>query len=74
MNKVDMWPPPEWEEVVVMWDKMLQSKTHNPNTILDWIDNYPGGDYHLHGYRSTEGFAFRFKRPEDATVFKLKWL
>jgi len=27
----------------------------------------------LHGYRSTEGFAFRFEDARDATAFQLRW-
>jgi hypothetical protein len=52
---------------------MLANADKNPNAIISWIDSQPGGRYHLHGYKSTEGFAFRFERDEDATVFRLRW-
>jgi hypothetical protein len=42
--------------------------------ILEWIDDAPGGRYHLHGHNGDDGFAFRFEQPKDATYFKLKWL
>ena len=73
MKQVEMWPPPDWVEVVVTWKIMLESADRHPNEILEWLDSQPGGNYHLHGYQSTEGFAFRFERDEDATVFKLRW-
>jgi len=27
----------------------------------------------VHGWQSTEGFAFRFEDPYDAIMFKLTW-
>jgi hypothetical protein len=75
MKRIDMWPPPEdWTECVVTWDTMLANSDHAPNAILAWTDSQPGGEYHLHGYKSTEGFAFRFRRAKDATLFCLRWL
>jgi hypothetical protein len=73
MKRAEMWPPPAWEEVVVTWETMLANADHAPNTILEWIEKQPGGEYHLHGYKSTEGFAFRFRRAKDATLFRLRW-
>ena len=73
MEKVDGWPPPEdWTEVVITWDQLLRDNTYRP--IFNWVADHPGGRFHLHGYMSTEGFAFRFERPEDATLFKLRWM
>ena len=69
-----MWPPPDWHEVVVLWSTMLNSKTHKPNDIVQWVDDHPGGCYHLHGYNSTEGFAFRFEQKDDAVLFALRWV
>jgi hypothetical protein len=71
-----MWPPPEdWVEVVVLWDDILKTDTRLPiATMLDWLNSAPGGDYHIHGYNSTEGFSFRFRNPADATHFRLRWL
>ena len=69
-----MWPPPDWVEVVVTWETMLASADKNPNEILAWLNEQSGGNFHLHGYQSTEGFAFRFERPEDAILFKLRWM
>lgn len=74
MIKVDMWPPPQWTEVIVLWEDILGGPRYPINDILHWVDTEPGGEYHLHGYRSTEGFAFRFRQPQDAVHFKLKWL
>ena len=69
-----VWPPPKhWDEVVVLWDVMLSKETHNPMVILKWLDDAPGGRYHLHGWKSGEGFAFRFENKKDATYFRLKW-
>ena len=73
MKQVEMWPPPDWIEVVVTWETMLAHADKNPNTILEWLNNQPGGNYHLHGWKSTEGFAFRFEQEQDATMFKLRW-
>jgi hypothetical protein len=52
---------------------MWEHSDCNPNEIVAWVEAYPGGEYHLHGYQSTEGFAFRFSNPNDALIFKLKW-
>lgn len=75
MTKIDMWPPPEdWTEVVIPWTQMLVPFTfRQPLVIIKWVEDQPGGRYHLHGWQSTQGFAFRFERPEDATAFALKW-
>lgn len=67
-------PHPDWTEVIVLWGEILEPPKYDIKKILKWVDEYPGGRYHLHGYNSTEGFAFRFEQPEDATYFKLKWL
>lgn len=70
-----MWPPPEdWIEVVVLWENVTGNPHYPIRDILTWLENAPGGRYHLHGHNSIEGFAFRFENPEDATHFKLKWL
>lgn len=74
MRKVDRWPPPDWTEIIILWDEVLSYPNYPIRDILAWIDEAPGGQYHLHGHNSTDGFAFRFERPEDATYFKLKWL
>jgi hypothetical protein len=86
MTRVEQWPPPDWTEVRVSWQLMLDSDNHNPRTILDWIDRQPGGRYHLHGWeawdqveshgippRGIDGFAFRFEDPADAVIFQLTW-
>ena len=52
---------------------MLDNSNYAPIAIIEWVEAYPGGEYHLHGYQSTEGFAFRFSDPNDALIFKLKW-
>ena len=67
-------PHPEWTEIVILWSEILYGPKYPIKQILEWIDAAPGGRYHLHGHDSTEGFAFRFEDPRDATYFKLKWL
>lgn len=74
MTKIDMWPPPPWTEVIILWDDILGPRHYPINEILKWVDAVPGGSYHLHGYESTAGFAFRFEQESDATHFKLRWL
>ena len=70
-----MWPPPmDWIEVIVLWDDVLSGPRLPIKQILEWLEKAPGGNYHIHGYESTEGFSFRFENPADATHFKLKWL
>jgi hypothetical protein len=70
-----LWPPPDdWTEVIVLWTEVLESPYYPITTILNWLDSAPGGEYHIHGYESTQGFSFRFKNPEDAVYFRLKWL
>jgi len=74
MKQLEIWPPPPWTEVVISWDTMLTHADRNPNDITEWCYRYPGhGRWHLHGYKSTEGFAFRFEDARDATTFKLTW-
>lgn len=67
------WPPPDWTEVVITWDTMLHSKTHNVHAIQNWVNDTKGGRYHLHGWKSTEGFAYRFEQRIDAVLFALTW-
>ena len=74
MIKLHDWPPPPWTEVVVTWEIMLANADRAPNNITDWCYRYPGhGRWHLHGWQSTEGFAFRFEDARDATIFRLSW-
>lgn len=73
MKQFEAWPPPNWTEVVITWDTMLHSKTHNVHAIQNWVDETNGGRYHLHGWKSTEGFAYRFERRIDAILFALTW-
>ena len=67
-------PLPEWTEVIVLWNGIINHPHYAIREILGWIDDAPGGRYHLHGHNSIDGFAFRFEDPKDATYFKLKWL
>jgi hypothetical protein len=71
MNKVEQWPPPDWTEVVITWNDMLKRK--NVQEIIKWVEEAPGGRFHLHGWKSTEGFAYRFEDPKDAIIFAMKW-
>jgi hypothetical protein len=52
----------------------METKEISPQELYDWCKNYPSeGRYHVHGWQSTEGFAFRFENPHDAIMFKLTW-
>ena len=73
MVQLKTWPPPDWLEVVITWREILENKNLNPNMLYEWCEAREGGLFHVHGWRSTEGFAFRFERPSDATVFALVW-
>lgn len=74
MEQLKLWPPPEWTECVVTWDSILESKEVHPQELYDWCDGHPSPSrYHVHGWRSTYGFAFRFENPHDAILFKLIW-
>ena len=75
MIKLHDWPPPPWTEVVITWETMLHNADRAPNNITEWCYRYPGhGRWHLHGWQSTEGFAFRFEDARDATIFRLSWI
>jgi hypothetical protein len=75
MEKIDYQDPhPNWTEVIIVWEEIIDEPFYPIRDILKWLDEEPGGRYHLHGYKGIEGFAFRFEHPEDATYFKLKWL
>lgn len=78
MIQLKAWPPPDnWIECVVTWAWLMS--THGPpdgtvNKMYEWCDQYPSvSRYHVHGWRSTEGFSFKFEDPRDAVVFKLRW-
>ena len=74
MIQFQLWPPPDWYECVVTWDSILESKEVHPRELYEWCDGYSSpGRYHVHGWQSTKGFAFRFEDPYDAIVFKLRW-
>lgn len=82
-----MWPPPEtWTAVRVSWRTMLDDPEKSPKKILEWIENAPGGQWHLSGWEEyqrqathgapwngVDGFEFRFERAEDALLFRLTW-
>jgi len=75
MEKVDYQdPPPNWTSIIILWNDILSGPDYRIRDILEWIDDAPGGRYHLHGHQFDKGFDFRFERPEDATYFKLRWL
>jgi len=70
----ELWPPPRWTEVIVLWSDITAGPRYPIREILEWIETAPGGRYHLRGFKAVEGFSFRFERAEDATHFKLRWL
>ena len=67
------WPPPHWTEVIITWDQILKKSPFNPNQMYRWCEKRRGGMFHVHGWEKTEGFAFRFEDPKDATIFALVW-
>jgi hypothetical protein len=72
VSSEDLWPPPEdWVEVRLSWKWTMLHYTHQTNTIYRWVLDAPGGRFHLSGYGNSEGFSYRFERPEDATWFRL---
>lgn len=73
MQQFTAWPPPNWTEVVITWDEILADKKLKPQMLYDWCEQHTTGRYHVHGWQSTEGFAFRFENPKDATVFAIIW-
>jgi hypothetical protein len=48
-------------------------KRKNVQEMIKWVEEEPGGRFHLHGWKSTEGFAYRFERKIDAVLFALTW-
>ena len=73
MTRYDIWPPPDWDEVVITWESILMREDYKIVEVCEWITKTPGGRYHLHGWRQTEGFAYRFEDPKDAPIFALRW-
>jgi hypothetical protein len=73
MIQLTAWPPPDWHEVVITWEQILADKNLKPAMLYEWCEQRPGGRFHVHGWQSTEGFAFRFERAKDATIFALVW-
>ena len=75
MKQFTAWPPPaSWTECVITWDWIQESYPGSPIDIYTWCDKYPSTSmYHVHGWQSTKGFAFRFEDPRDAVIFKLTW-
>jgi hypothetical protein len=74
MKQFTMWPPPNWTECVITWEWLLGNRSCHPTKLYDWCEEHLSeGRFHVHGWQSTEGFAFRFENPRDATLFKLTW-
>lgn len=71
MTKIEAWPPPDWEEVVVTWTWIMNWHKHDINALINQLDLQPGGRYHLHGKGEKKDFAFRFEDPRDATWFRM---
>ena len=74
MRQLKLWPPPDWHECIITWEYLINTPGIHVDDYYTWCDRHPSiGSYHVHGWRSTEGFAFRFEDPRDAILFKLKW-
>ena len=74
MDQLEIWPPPEWEECVISWERIFEQPRLSPNNLYEWCAEHPSDSrFHVHGWESTEGFAFRFENPADALLFKLRW-
>ena len=87
MIRYNTWPPPtSWTEMVIPWSLMLSDNRYNPRSIFEWLEDTPGGRYHVHGWddflrqphhglgvAGIDGIAFRFEQPQDAVLFKLRW-
>jgi hypothetical protein len=73
MIRYDIWPPPDWDEVVITWESILMSEDYKIFEVFEWISKTPGSRYHLHGWKQTKGFAYRFEDPKDAVLFALRW-
>lgn len=75
-NKVDIWPPPDWAEVIILWTQLLGTNT-SPHVLYDWANENSVDKFHVSGHQvklmDKSGFSFRFKNPQDATAFTLKW-
>ena len=78
MIQLTAWPPPDaWVECVITWAWLMSAYGPPEGTIhkiYAWCDQHPSpARYHVHGWKSTDGFAFRFEDPKDAVIFKLRW-
>lgn len=77
MQQCQGWPPPDWNECIITWSWLLSNlpdEAPSIHEIYAWCDQFSSNSrYHVHGWQSTEGFAFRFEDPKDAVVFKLRW-
>ena len=73
MIRYDTWPPPNWDEVVITWESIFMRDDYKIVEVFEWIGKTPGGRYHLHGWKQTKGFAYRFEDPKDAVLFALRW-
>ena len=71
MTKIEQWPAPDWAEVIVSWTWIMASPRHDINKLIQWVENSPGGNYHIHGINENFDFAFRFENPADATWFRM---
>lgn len=71
MTRVEMWPPPDWEEVIITWDWIMSTHKHDINIMARLLQDTPGGKYHLHSKGDKHDFAFRFENSCDATWFRL---
>ena len=71
MTKVEQWPPPDWEEVVVTWEWLFEAPRRDIKALYNMILAQEGGNFYLYGKGNRHDFAFRFENPSDATWFRL---
>ena len=67
-----MWPPPNWEEVVVTWEWIMATHKHDINLLARLVQDHPGGNYHLHGKGERHDFAFQFEQHYNVKFGTLK--
>jgi hypothetical protein len=76
IQDTEPYPPPEhWIRVEVPWSVMLEN-SGMCHAVLAWcLEHGSEGHFQLRGSQPnpTRGYLFSFERPQDATLFALRW-